>query len=115
MLPDRVSNPEPLTYESGALPIALRGPAIWTEMMETECFIKRPESLCFTYNPFISSAKEKKQQRKGLGRCLGKQCKPRSDGASYLDLQSVRIRILNYKHFYSKKITKSNQTFAGNF
>ena len=28
MLPDRVSNPEPLTYEPGALPIALRGPAI---------------------------------------------------------------------------------------
>ena len=27
MLPDQVSNPEPLTYESGALPIALRGPA----------------------------------------------------------------------------------------
>ena len=27
MLPDRVSNPAPLTYESGALPIALRGPA----------------------------------------------------------------------------------------
>ena len=29
MLPDQVSNPEPLTYESGALPIALRGPAAW--------------------------------------------------------------------------------------
>ena len=29
MLPDRVSNPGPLTYESGALPIALRGPASW--------------------------------------------------------------------------------------
>ena len=30
MLPDRVSNPVRLTYESGALPIALRGPAyIW--------------------------------------------------------------------------------------
>ena len=29
MLPDRVSNPGPLTYESGALPIALRGPATW--------------------------------------------------------------------------------------
>ena len=30
MLPDRVSNPGPLTYESGALPIALRGPAtLW--------------------------------------------------------------------------------------
>ena len=27
MLPDRVSNSGPLTYESGALPIALRGPA----------------------------------------------------------------------------------------
>ena len=27
MLPDRVSNPGPLTNESGALPIALRGPA----------------------------------------------------------------------------------------
>ena len=26
MLPDRVSNPGPLIYESGALPIALRGP-----------------------------------------------------------------------------------------
>ena len=28
MLPDWVSNPGPLTYESGALPIALRGPRI---------------------------------------------------------------------------------------
>ena len=27
MLPDRVSSPGPLTYESGAPPIALRGPA----------------------------------------------------------------------------------------
>ena len=27
MLPDRVSNPRPLTYESGTLPIALCGPA----------------------------------------------------------------------------------------
>ena len=29
MLPDRVSNPGPLTYESGALLIALRGPALF--------------------------------------------------------------------------------------
>ena len=29
MLPDRVSNPGPLTYESGVLPIALRGPATY--------------------------------------------------------------------------------------
>ena len=28
MLPDRVSNPGPLTYESDVLPIALRGPAM---------------------------------------------------------------------------------------
>ena len=28
MWPDRVSNLGPLTYESGALPTALRGPAI---------------------------------------------------------------------------------------
>ena len=28
MWPGRVSNPGPLTYESGALPIALRGPAL---------------------------------------------------------------------------------------
>ena len=27
MLPDRISNPGPLTYESGALPFALPGPA----------------------------------------------------------------------------------------
>ena len=27
MWPDRVSNPEPLTYKSGALSTALRGPA----------------------------------------------------------------------------------------
>ena len=36
MLPDRVSNPGPLTYESGALPIALRGPA--------------PSSVTLTFN-----------------------------------------------------------------
>ena len=34
MLPDRVSNPGPLTYESGALPIALRGPATQTSEAE---------------------------------------------------------------------------------
>ena len=31
MLPDRVSNPGPLIYESDALPIALRGPASFFE------------------------------------------------------------------------------------
>ena len=40
MLPDRISNPGALTYESGALPIALRGPAspcdgymVWSELL----------------------------------------------------------------------------------
>ena len=37
MLPDRVSNPGPLTYESGALPIALRGPA--TTLGKTICLL----------------------------------------------------------------------------
>ena len=37
MLPDRVSNPGPLSYESGALPIALRGPACQTE--EVSCMM----------------------------------------------------------------------------
>ena len=32
MLPDRVSNPGPLPYESGALLIALRGPAILVQI-----------------------------------------------------------------------------------
>ena len=34
MLPDRVSNPGPLNYESGALRIALRGPAVESETLE---------------------------------------------------------------------------------
>ena len=42
MLPDRVSNPGPLTYESGALPIALRGPAtgklLTKQKMDTSFF-----------------------------------------------------------------------------
>ena len=43
MLPDRLSNPGPLTYESGALPIALRGPAKldlvlnYIKYMDTNC------------------------------------------------------------------------------
>ena len=36
MLPDRVSNTGPLTYESGALPIALRGPALM--LLTLYCF-----------------------------------------------------------------------------
>ena len=37
MLPDRVSNPGPLTYELGALPIALRGPAAMKDISYDLC------------------------------------------------------------------------------
>ena len=37
MLPDRLSNPGPLTYESGALPIALRGPAFQQGTIGQHC------------------------------------------------------------------------------
>ena len=39
MLPDWVSNPGPLTYESGALPIALRGPAGYCDSDVTVCLL----------------------------------------------------------------------------
>ena len=46
MLPDRVSNPGPLTYESGALPIALRGPAlcVWGTKAELRARVGRPQT-----------------------------------------------------------------------
>ena len=38
MLPDRVSNPGPLTYGSGVLPTALRGPAaVSTDAVSVVC------------------------------------------------------------------------------
>ena len=40
MLPDRVSNPGPLTYESGVLPIALRGPAVRRSNKDF-CYIRK--------------------------------------------------------------------------
>ena len=48
MLPDRVSNPGPLTYESGALPIALRGPAkslIHRTLVKTTVFVTNDFSV----------------------------------------------------------------------
>ena len=45
MLPDRVSNPGPLTYESSALPIALRGPALGTDVSEKHFRIKSVNAL----------------------------------------------------------------------
>ena len=47
MRPDRVSNPGPLTYESAALPIALRGPAPikFSFFMKHEIFLLRWPTL----------------------------------------------------------------------
>ena len=39
MWPDWVSNPGPLTYESGALPTALRGPADEAALYESALFV----------------------------------------------------------------------------
>ena len=48
MLPDRVSNPGPLTYESGALPIALRGPAHY-RALEKKGYLMIIEGQFFLY------------------------------------------------------------------
>ena len=63
MLPDRVSNPGPLTYESGALPTALRGPA--NEIMKDigkympvalKLYFRSPKlSRCNCNSPFVLS------------------------------------------------------------
>ena len=57
MLPDRVSNPGPLTYESDALPIALRGPAI--------CF-----AVCAPFNLLMMHDKQKSRQASPFLRCF---------------------------------------------
>ena len=56
MLPDRVSNPGPLTYESGALLIALRGPAIapW-QVVPRQVFIPFSRLLISTAFVVVSS------------------------------------------------------------
>ena len=45
MLPDRVSNPGPLTYESGALPTALRGPAALNIKLRQQCKGNQPRFI----------------------------------------------------------------------
>ena len=65
MWPDRVSNPGPLTYESGAISIALRGPAstaVQPTLLVKECpnnsirKHKLPMPYCLwvqTFKPFF--------------------------------------------------------------
>ena len=56
MLPDRVSNPGPLTYESGALPIALRGPAYMIKGEGQEFPKPRSHMGSGSRGPFVSLA-----------------------------------------------------------
>ena len=42
MLPDRESKPGPLTYESGALPTGLLGPASYKREIDCELLSKKP-------------------------------------------------------------------------
>ena len=74
MWPDRVSIPGPLTNESGALPIALRGPAVDLvkvySYMYVACILF-PQStwfkpLCSNVSPanFVSCYLKKKKQKK---------------------------------------------------
>ena len=54
MLPDPVSNPGPLTYESGALPIALRGPAQNAVILSKVIFLPA-KSHMHIFNMLITS------------------------------------------------------------
>ena len=77
MLPDRVSNPGPLTCESGALPIALRGPAIVTvkkkncDKSTQLCSLSCSHSMAklATSDLFSDSSSHKKQT--GTTKCQG--------------------------------------------
>ena len=61
MLPDRVSNPGPLTYESGALPIAHQGPVVQIfvssrkgKVLVKDSFLlkKKKNDIIFAHNYF---------------------------------------------------------------
>ena len=47
MLPDRVSNPGPLTYESGVLPVVLRGPATLFADLQVHQLTRRFPTVSF--------------------------------------------------------------------
>ena len=53
MLPDRVSNPGPLTYESGSLPIALRDPANLDWINNQACSLS--QNIYVITNVFITN------------------------------------------------------------
>ena len=57
MWPDRVLNPTPLTYESGALPIALCGPAQWR--------LRKISQVCQTYETALPKSARPEHQSRG--------------------------------------------------
>ena len=61
MWPDRVSNPEPLTYESGDLPTALRSPA----QIHTAIGLL-PTTNHATKRTILTTKKEEKKQHREL-------------------------------------------------
>ena len=79
MLPDRVSNPGPLTYESGALPIALRGPA--------NCIINFCTKLFYKFHKLLQY------------KCL-------ESNLNLAEDDKVNPRY-SFKHFWAKLFTKS--------
>ena len=86
MLPDRVSNPGPLTYESGALPIALRGPAsdqitfLITMLIFLDFRAQKFPLVVFYLNPFLDQQAlqfgvlnyKKKQHKEGTYKVSGR-------------------------------------------
>ena len=63
MLPDQVLNPGPQTYESGALPIALRGPAFSQKEDSVRCLdqpvIDRLQEFLFKFEIQLKSLKSR--------------------------------------------------------
>ena len=72
MLPDRVSNPGPLTYESGALPIALRGPALEEHNGKVSIGGRNITNLRFADD--IGALAEEEQELEALVESLDKTC-----------------------------------------
>ena len=59
MWPDRVSNPGPPTYESGALPIALRGPAVCVCVSPPHVALHNKVGLVHFYNTDVVKDNDK--------------------------------------------------------
>ena len=71
MLPDRVSNPGPLTYESGALSIALRGPANIDATFRTYSSADSAQNICL--RSYLKGQNKRKEQLYFCGKSVTKQ------------------------------------------